>query len=70
MKDNYGREVEELWFCYVNGTDGVYRCAPGQKMILPNEFHGQYDEDWVCIYEGDKEIMRYNTKFIATIKWK
>lgn len=39
-----------------------------------NEFHGEYDLDWVVMKQRDgspngKEVERYNCKFIVGIVW-
>jgi len=40
-----------------------------RTMIAVNEYHVEYDLDWVLVIENGKEIRRYNFKSIESIEW-
>ena len=61
--------VKEIWWNGANG-DECLRPKEGQRMETLNEFHGDYDMDWVVLFEGDKEISRHNVQYIASIVWE
>ncbi len=69
MKNNDGREIAMVWFLSANG-DECKRPDDGEKIIFRNEFHGDHDEDWVCIYKGETETERHNPRFISSIIWR
>jgi hypothetical protein len=39
-------------------------------LSLIYEYHGEYDDAWVVLCQGGKELVRYNVKFIESIAWK
>ena len=64
-----GRMVERIWW---NGANGDESAAPGehQHMVTLNEYHGEYDVDWVLLVDGNgHEMARYNTRYLASIVW-
>ena len=70
--NNDGREVKEIWFDGANECtrDGIIISSDYTTMICHNEFHGDHDIDWICVYDNDEEIERHNCKYIASIIWK
>lgn len=69
--EEISREVKKIWW---SGTDGDAVQEPdtgqGHRMVMKNEFHGDHDEDWICLIdESGKEIERHNPRFIASIVW-
>ncbi len=64
----YNTKIREIWFLSA-GVYHILRPKEGQSLILKNEYHGEYDIDWVCLMEKGKELSRHNVKFIASIVW-
>jgi len=42
-----------------------------QHLVMINEFHGDHDLNWVLLIDDktNKEIERYNARFLAIIEW-
>ena len=36
---------------------------------IVNDFHGEYDIDWIVAIEGGREVARWNTKNVEHIEW-
>jgi hypothetical protein len=64
-----GKLVKEIWFA--NG-DRV-ASGNGHTMKVINDFHGQYDIDWIALFdEAGKEIRRWNAtcSSVEGIEWE
>ena len=44
--------------------DGTIIVGEDQVGIVVNEFHGDYDFDWLVIREGDRELQRWNPRYV------
>lgn len=64
-----GRKVKEIsWGC---GRDAEFMASGyGVTLEILNEFHGEYDLDWVVKKIDGREVVRYNCKTIDTIVWE
>ena len=61
-----GLEAKSIWF--ENG-EGV-QASGDMRLITLNEFHGEYDLDWMLVMDGEKEVARHNLKHVTSIIWK
>ena len=63
---NHGRAIQTITW-----TDGraVMSATEKSRLVFISEYHGDHDEDWVLVVEGDKEMARHNTRFIESIIW-
>lgn len=55
-----------------NTESGYIRLTKTNERTMEtlNEYHGEYDLDWVIEKINGKEIARHNTKYIETIVWE
>lgn len=63
-----GREVERVW--WDDDGNSALTAQPGRKLVLRNEYHGEYDLDWICEEADGVELSRYNVKTIGGLIWK
>ena len=61
-----GREVDGV----VAINFEAHSPGDGQVWIVVNENHGEYDIDWICVFEGGKEKRRIRVAACAEIEWK
>ena len=61
-----GREVDGV----VAINFQAHSPGDGQVWIVVNENHGEYDIDWICVFEGGKEKRRIQVSACAEIEWK
>ena len=69
MNPNEGRRVKEIWSIGANG-DEVVRPKDGEELVFRNDFHGDHDNEWICLYRGEVEICRYNANYASCIVWE
>jgi hypothetical protein len=70
-----GREVAR--FSWIEPESGAFEFPHqisshplyGERAKLSHEYYGSHAENWIVVYVGDKEIRRYNTKYIDAIIW-
>lgn len=48
-------------------ADGSQRFSPG--MVFHYEYHGEYDDAWVLVIEGGREVERHNVRHLQSIFW-
>jgi len=60
------REVAEIGL--VDG--GTVRAKEGETLKVVNEYHGEYDLDWICLFRGETEVRRYNARTLEYIIWR
>jgi len=64
-----GKMVKRIWWNGANGDESK-SSKDGQHMVTLNEYHGDYDLDWVLLVDGNgKELERHNGRYIASIEW-
>lgn len=66
---NVGRDIDSLGWI-IGEEANSYKIKDSERAYIVNEFHGEYDIDWVVIEENGQETMRYNTKYVDSIVWK
>uniref|UniRef100_A0A6H1ZA13 Uncharacterized protein n=1 Tax=viral metagenome TaxID=1070528 RepID=A0A6H1ZA13_9ZZZZ len=65
-----GLFAKSIWLPGNEGrADGVI-AKNGLILETLNEFHGEYDIDWIIQKENGVEVARHNTKYIETIIWE
>jgi hypothetical protein len=71
-KDMHGKlieyiELEPAWTQHGNPE----RVIPptGQTLRLSVTYHGDHDEVWIVLSEGDVELARYNPAGVNHIRW-
>lgn len=48
----------------------VFKPEDGETMEVVNEFHGDYDMDWIIQFRADgSERRRFNMKLVEMIEW-
>lgn len=53
------------------GGGAVFKASDSETMVVVNEFHGEYDIDWIVHKDSEgKEIRRLNTKMVEMIVWE
>jgi hypothetical protein len=62
-----GKQIRKVWF----GKDGAeaIECNNETTLEILNEFHGEYDIDWIIVKTNGVEKTRINTKYVETIEW-
>jgi hypothetical protein len=72
-KMSSGIKVKSIWWNagsegYVSGL--VAGTGKVRTMETLNEFHGEYDLDWVIEKHDGVEVSRHNCKLIESINWE
>ena len=64
---NDGRAVAKAFFL---GEQGERVPVPeGCTAVYRAYFHGEYDDAWIVVCDGEWEVARYNAKGIGGIVW-
>jgi hypothetical protein len=60
-------ELNPMWTYHGNPE----RVAPGkgQSLQLSYTHHGDHDQIWIVLSEGDREVSRYNPDGVQHIRW-
>ena len=69
---NIGRKIKACFWPDSEGEKG--RCLFANmhgagELVMRQEFHGEYDCDWVIELLNGKEIARHNPRYMETIQW-
>lgn len=68
---NHDRAVCAIYLVSDKGERLVFSEESGLTAKLFTEFHGDHDEDWVCVYNASgSEVERYNARNLLSIEWK
>jgi len=46
-----------------------HKATEACQFKIVNDFHGEYDIDWIVAIENGKEVERWNTKNVEHIEW-
>ena len=60
-----GIKIRAIYFPNGERVVANYSCT----LETLNEFHGEYDIDWVILLQDGNETARYNTRHIESIVW-
>ena len=63
-----GKKIQSIFFPDSPGEK--ITCSDTVKLILHNDFHGDWDDSWVLVIENGKEIARHNTRYLSSICWE
>ena len=69
---DHGKRISEIWYSGDGNTldrrvksDKVF----GIELKLSATHHGDHDEFWVLLKNNNREIERYNVKYLSRIIW-
>ena len=66
---NIGMNGKKIRALYWYGGNEPPTMRQGGEFYLSATYHGDHDEFWVVQTKDDKEIARYNPRYIETLVW-
>jgi len=59
------KQVRKIFFH--DGEEAIYR--KNLKAFYHYEYHGEFDDAWIVVFQNNQEIHRWNTKLLLGIEW-